>query len=98
MATVEERIEATKAKLEQLKAQKAKIEARKRAEEVRKNRAADTRRKVLIGAFVLEQMERNGIGPGLMTYESKRFADWLTRDADRALFNLPAAPGETRNG
>jgi hypothetical protein len=88
MATIEDRISTLETKLKQAKAQKQKIEARKRAAESKRSRAVDTKRKVLMGAFVLEQLERNGIEPGLFTCEGKRFADWLQRDADRTVFDL----------
>ncbi len=93
MATIEDRISTLEAKLKQAKAQRQKIEARKRAAESRKSRSEDTKRKVLIGAFVLEQLDRGGLGAALFTCEGKRFADWLTRDADRAVFGLSEQTG-----
>lgn len=61
--------------------------------EAEATRAKDTRRKVLMGAFVLDQLERSGIGAALFICEGKRFDDWLTRQDERELFGLkPAEP------
>lgn len=53
--------------------------------QARKN---EDRKKYLLGAFVLELMQKNGIGAEMMSYESQSFNTWLIRDADRALFGL----------
>lgn len=82
MATIEEQIEAAKKRLEQLKAQKQKVEALKRAKEVKRTRAEDTRRKVLIGAAILAK-------PDMTDGRLKALMDSaLKRDDDRALFGL----------
>jgi hypothetical protein len=52
-------------------------------------RRLDARRKILLGAFVLEQMQHAGISPQALTYEGKRFFDWLIRPNDRAVFETP---------
>lgn len=96
IAQAEARVKEAAEKLKQARALKQKQEAKKRATLAKVERAADTRRKVLVGAFILEQLERNGIGAALLTYESGRFADWLTRDHDRELFGLPAIRADSR--
>ena len=88
MATKEERLKALEQKQAQIKAQIQALKARDTA----KDRKDDTRRKVLIGGFVLAQMKKNGIGVQLMTYESVRFMDTLNNDRDRVLFGLAAKP------
>ncbi|MCZ7450962.1 mobilization protein [Agrobacterium rhizogenes] len=58
----------------------------------KQERAKATRRKILLGAFVLEQLERNNGAvetPGqndLKTWLEREFSVCLGRDADRALF------------
>ena len=64
IARAEKTLKDAHEKLKQARAQKQKQEARKRSTLAKVERAADTRRKVLVGAFVLEQMERGGIGAG----------------------------------
>ena len=94
MATIEERIAALEAKLKQEKAKKQQIEARKRATESKKKRSEDTRRKILVGALILARVER-GEWP-----QEKLLAmldATLTRDDDRALFDLPAIQSPQRS-
>ena len=85
MPKIDERIEALEAKLKQLKVRQQRAEARARALSSRRDRKADTRRKILVGAVVLAKVE-NGL------FDKKRLNEWLdaalTRDDDRALFEL----------
>lgn len=85
MATIDERIAALEAKLKQERAKKQKVEARKRAVEQKLQRAADTRRKILAGALVLELMERD---EATRQRFMQRLDAYLTRPDDRALFGL----------
>ncbi len=87
MATLDERIAALEAKLRQEKAKKQQIEARRRTMESKKKRSEDTRRKILVGALILDRVER-----GEWPQEKLRamLDAALTRDDDRALFGLPA--------
>jgi septal ring factor EnvC (AmiA/AmiB activator) len=81
-----ERIGVLEQRLKQLKAKQQKIDARKRALEARHTRTADTRRKILAGAIVLARLECDAL-------VNAKFRQWLdeslTRDDDRALFQLP---------
>ena len=56
--------------------------------ENQKNRTVNARKKYLIGAYVLDKLPsmRDVDNPNFSWVE---FARWLTRDADRALFELP---------
>lgn len=54
-------------------------------------RRLDARRKILLGAFVLEQLERTGSSPPAFTFEGKRFFDWLIRPNDRTVFETATA-------
>ena len=81
-------------RLAQLDAQRAALKARLGKQE----RANDTRRKVLLGGFVLAQMKKKGIGYNQMTYEDARFVDTLNNDRDRALFGLAAKPALSPTG
>lgn len=80
-------------KIEQLQQKKAAIEkaiALERAKAKSAQRRQDDRRKVLVGAFVLEQLQKNGLDAASFTYEGKKFSAWLTREDERALFGLSA--------
>ena len=81
-------------RLAELDAQRATLKARLSKQE----RANDTRRKVLLGGFVLAQMKKNGIGVQSVTYESVRFIDTLNNDRDRVLFGLAAKPALSPTG
>lgn len=92
MVALQERIKATETKLKQLKAHAQKIEARKRAVASKQERAADTRRKILVGAMVLEQMSKNEATQASIM---GKLANYLTRADDRALFEIPPLPETT---
>jgi len=89
---LDEQISALETRLKALRSRQQRISARQRALEVRRNRKADTRRKVLVGAIVLAKVEAGEI-------EETRFRQWvdqaLARAEDRALFGLPARPGSS---
>ena len=82
MPKIDERIEALEAKLKQLKVRQQRAEARARALSSRRDREADTRCKILVGAVVLAKIEQG-------VFEEKVLKNWLkqalTRDDDRAL-------------
>ena len=74
-------------KLARLKAQKAKLDAKIQLAEARHKttqRKQDTRRKILVGAYALEQADKtNGLEALAQQLDS-----FLTRDSDRQLFGL----------
>lgn len=77
-----------KDRLQKLKEQKEKLEARIQLVENRqkdKERKNDTRRKILLGSYHLDHAQKKGT-----MEEIKKIMDtYLTRDADRILFDLP---------
>lgn len=60
--------------------------ARRKARLAAANRKADTRRKILAGAWALAQAERSQKARAKLR---KGLDDYLTADRDRALFDLP---------
>lgn len=89
MAGIEDTIAALETKLKQAKAKKQKMEAMKRAAETKAQRAQDTRKKILLGAFLLERMEKN---PEYAAKVMPGFDAFLKRNDDRALFDLTPLP------
>lgn len=87
MATIDEKIKVLETKLKQEKAKKQKMEARKKSAETKAMRATDTRKKILIGAFMLDRMARN---EETKTKVLGQLDQYLTRADDRELFGLPA--------
>ena len=86
MTAIDDKIKAQEEKLKQLKALKQKQEAAARTAKAKKERAEDTRRKVLLGALIMEKMATDTELNGQMLVQ---LGKWLTRPADRDLFGLP---------
>jgi hypothetical protein len=83
--SLDDRLEAARVKLQQLQALKHKKEAREKAKLNKAERAADTRRKVLLGALVLARVARGDWSQDNLDDLTQE----LTRPDDRALFGLP---------
>lgn len=81
-------LEKTQSQLEKLKMQQAKIKARiQRTENLHKTRERklQTRQKILIGSYYLDK----AIKENQMEHIKRLMDDFLTRDNDRLLFDLP---------
>jgi hypothetical protein len=85
IAAAEARAEAARKRVQQLKTRQADAEARELRRVIAGERAEDTRRKILMGALVLEMVER-----GEMTQADlmSKLDAFLVRDGDRKLFDL----------
>lgn len=81
-------------RLAQLDAQRATLKARLSKQE----RANDTRRKVLLGAFVLHRLEngRDDFSKNLAEWIRRELPGFLTRDTDKPLFDDLLKPQTTR--
>jgi len=103
MATIDEKIKKLESKLKQEKAKKQKMEAQKKAALTKAARAAQTRKKILGGAF-LEFLEKKY--PEYVPLVQPDLNEFFKRDDDRALFGLPplqepeapAAPSRSEAG
>lgn len=73
-------------RLKQLKEQKVKAERRAKAEQKKRERADDTRRKILLGALWLEKLKN---GTASVEKAKEQLDPFLKRNADRELFGLP---------
>jgi len=86
IAAAEKRAQEAAKQVKQLKAKRDMVEARKLQSLLKGQRSEDTRRKILVGALVLDMMEHD-------ESTRQRFMDrldkYLTRADDRALFQLP---------
>lgn len=82
---IDERITELHEKLRQLKARQARIAARRKALDVKLERRADTRRKILAGAILLARVQQG-------RFDAAEFRSWLeealTQLDDRELFGL----------
>lgn len=83
------KLEIARHKAAQANALLQKLEAQARSKASGENRKLDTRRKVLLGAFMLAKMQKSD------EFRERATVDldgYLFRDADRALFDLPPLP------
>ena len=87
IAAAEERAKAAAKRLRQLKSRQQDQEKRRVYALTKGDRLADTRRKILVGAMVLQDAERD---TQIRENIQARLNTYLTRDDDRALFGLPA--------
>ena len=82
--TLEQKIEQQEQKLKQLKAQKNAVLAREKKKQSEQQRKDDTRRKILLGSYLIKKMEDE-------VEKQKILADlseYLTENRDRKLFDL----------
>ncbi len=82
--SIDQKIAKEQEKINQLKAQKQAALAREKAKKKEQERKDDTRRKILLGSFLIKQMEDEA-------QKQKILADlneYLTEDRDRKLFGL----------
>ena len=82
-------------KIEKLRNKHEVILARLRKEEAlekQRARKQDTRRKIIVGAYLLERMEKD---PELRAKVLSALGRTLTRQIDRGLFDLPAPRSQT---
>ena len=87
MAKLDEQISTLQEKLKQLKVRQQHIDSRKRAIEAKRERKADTRRKILVGAVVMAKIQQGVMDDALLR---GWLEEALTRADDRALFKFPA--------
>ena len=86
--TGKEKRAQSKQRIENLEKKIKRLRARKAAEETKLKRQAkkeDTRRKILIGAYYLNEAEKSDTTAELY----RRMDGFLIRDSDRELFGLP---------
>jgi hypothetical protein len=87
---VRTRIGSLDERVARLRAEKSRLLARANQTE----RKRDTRRKILIGGAVLAAVEHEGVPILKSATELRRWMDArLTREHDRAVFDLPMPPG-----
>ncbi len=90
MPKLDEQISALQERLSQLKLRQQRADARKRALTAQRERKAETRRSLLVGALVLAKVESGEM-------DATALRGWLDaallRPGDRALFNLPPRAG-----
>jgi hypothetical protein len=85
MVEYESQIQKLEARLRQLRVRKQRGDARRRALEAKRSRREETRRKILVGAAVLMQVDRGALDAAVL----RQWLDSaLTRADERELFGL----------
>ena len=82
---IEKKIEAQLEKLKQLKAQKQAIDAREKTKQKEQERKDDTRRKILLGSYLIKKMQNEANKEKILA----ELNEYLTENRDRQLFGLP---------
>ena len=77
---------------QQARAKAQRLEAKARAMQAGAERSRETKRKVLLGAYVMAQVKAQGWDLSALNIGQQPLADYLVRDEDRALFSLPPIP------
>ena len=83
---LEQQIAKQEERLKQLKAQKQAILAREKKKVAEQQRKDDTRRKILIGSFIIKQIETDLEAKNRLL---SKLDEYLTENRDRKLFDLP---------
>jgi membrane protein involved in colicin uptake len=81
---LDHKIKAQEEKLKQLKVQRQAALARERAKEKEQARKDDTRRKILLGSYLLKKMENEANKEKILA----ELNEYLTEERDRKLFSL----------
>ncbi len=82
--SLEQQIAKQEERLKQLKAQKQAVLAREKAKQKEQERKDDTRRKILLGSYLLKKMENEANKEKILA----EMNEYLTEERDRKLFNL----------
>jgi hypothetical protein len=82
--TIDKQISKQQERLKQMKAQKQAVIARQKAKVTKQQRTDDTRRKILIGAYMQDMFKTNDQAKILMN----GLQQWLKEDRDSKLFEV----------
>jgi len=80
-----EKIHKQQERLQQLKAQKQALESKEKKRLAEQKKKDDTRKKILLGSFLLKKMGENEASREKVIRELN---EYLTEERDRKLFNL----------
>ena len=84
--TLEKKLQNHLDQVKKIKARQQAIAARERTKEKEQQRKDETRRKILLGSYLLKKMNNNDVNKEKILAEMNEF---LTESRDRKLFDLP---------
>ena len=85
LETLEQQEKKALEKLQAIKARRQALVNREKAKQKEQERKEDTRRKILLGSYLLKKMEDEAEKQKILA----GINEYLTEDRDRKLFNLP---------
>lgn len=85
ISVLDEKIKKQQERLKQLKAQKQALEAKEKKRIAEQQRKEDTRKKILLGAYLLKKMEESEANRQRILAD---LDEYLIEPRDRALFGL----------
>ena len=85
ISVLDEKIKKQQERLKQLKAQKQALEAKEKKRIAEQQRKEDTRKKILLGAYLLKKMGESEVNTQRILAE---LDEYLVEPRDRALFGL----------
>ena len=85
LETLEQQEKKALEKLQAIKARRQALVNREKAKQKEKERKDETRRKILLGSYLLKKMEDEAEKQKILA----EINEYLTEDRDRKLFNLP---------
>lgn len=83
---IDKKIDALIEKQKKLKAQKQAIQAREKTKQINQHRKDETRKKILLGSYLIKKMNNNDASKERILAELN---EYLTENRDRQLFDLP---------
>lgn len=83
--SLNEKIAKQQEKLQQLKSNKQALEAKERKQNLEQQKKDETRKKILLGAFLLKEMSESDV---IKQKILGQLNDYLTEERDRKLFGL----------
>ena len=85
LETLEQQEKKALGKLQAIKARRQALVNREKAKQKEQERKDETRRKILLGSYLLKKMEDEAEKQKILA----EINEYLTEDRDRKLFNLP---------
>ena len=85
MSDLDEKIKSHEERLKKLKAQKQDVLARQKSKQAEQQRRDDTRKKILLGAYLLDKMREDSGAKQIVLADLDKY---LTKKTDRTLFHL----------
>lgn len=85
---LDQRIAKLKAELKAQQKKKDNLAAKQKYAQEKAQRERLERQKLLLGGFMLDQLQKTGTDPASLVYQDAAMKDWLTHPKDKAVFGI----------